>query len=293
MNALSTPSDILVLADEQTWLRYWPGVVQPFEDATIELLSKFRTVILAPSDVKYTRNCLDIIDWKRQLKLEQTRLILGTYKGRHLWARENDHLVDYWVVHARSEQLVLDSDRLVFIPLCVVPPLVNPKPGDDGYIFMGGRKWRELDAGVMAMTRSGKPGRVISDFAPEGDFPGVQILRERVPKPEYSAVLARSRLFLVPLRRTPISHGHVDVVTAILVGKPVLVTAGASCDDYVKHGVNGLLVRDNSVEAWVDAIQEGWERADEFAAAAREMAPRYHAQKYAEYLHELATYRPE
>jgi hypothetical protein len=281
----------LVVADEQTWLRYWPGVIHRFEDATVELLASFQTVVLAPSDVRYTKNCLDIIDLKRQGALAATRLILGTYKGRHLWTPENDHLVDYWVVHARSERQVLDSDRLVFIPLCVVPPFAKPEPGDDGYLFMGGRKWRELDVGVLAMSRSGRPGRVISDFAPEGRFAGVDIRREKVPKLEYSSVLARSRLFLVPLRHTPISHGHVDVVTAILVGKPVIVTAGASCDDYVRHGVNGLLVRDNSVEAWVDAIQEGWEKADDFAAAAREMAPRYHAKMYAQYLQELVTYQ--
>lgn len=281
---------VLVLADEQTWLRYWPGTVNSFEDWSVDLLESFRTVVLAPSDVGYTRHCLDIIDMKRKGRLQQTRLILGTYKGRHLWTPENDHLVNYWVVHARSERLVLDSDRLVFVPLCVVPPLSQLEPGDDGYIFMGGRKWRELDVGTAAISRSGHPGLVISDFAPEGEFPGVTIRRERVPKKEYSMALARSRLFLVPLRRTPISHGHVDVVTATLVGKPILVTAGASCDDYVEHGVNGLLVPDNSIEAWVDAIHEAWGRADEFAAAARERAPRYHARMYAQYLSELVTY---
>ena len=285
--------NILVVADPQTWLRAWKGPILPFEDITPEVLAKYSRVILAPSDVKYTKSCRDILEWKREGLLKDTRLILGTYKGRHLWTPDNDSLVDHWVVHARSERLVLDSERLVFIPLCVVPPLATLEPGDDGYLFMGGRKWRELGVGVQAMARSGRPGRVISDFAPEGDFPGVSILREKIPKIEYSKVMQRARLVLVPLRRTPISHGHVDVVTAILLGKPVLVTAGSSCDDYVQHGVNGLRVRDNSVEAWLDAIKEGWERADEFSAAAREIAPRYHAKKYADYLYELATFTEE
>lgn len=281
-------TDLLVIADRQNWLRYWKGPVRPFEEATAELLGAHDTVILAPSDVQYTKACLDIIEWKRAGQLPRNKLILGTYKGRHIWSRDNDHLLERWVVHARSEKLVLDSQRLAFVPLCLVPPLNNLKPGDGGYTFMGGRKWRELDVGALAMSRSGYPGRIISDFAPEGDFPGVEIRKEKIPKPEYSTVMERSRLVLVPLRSTPISHGHVDVITAILLGKPVLVTAGASCDDYVEHGVNGLLVKDNSVDAWVDAIREGWKRAEEFGAAAREMAPRYFAQKYADYLYELA-----
>jgi glycosyltransferase involved in cell wall biosynthesis len=197
-------------------------------------------------------------------------------------------VVERWVVHARSESLVLESERLAFIPLCLGPSPGDPVIGDDGYLFMGGRKWREIEVGLAAMSRSGIPGKVITDFAPEGDLPGIDLRREKVPREEYAAAMQRARLILVPLKQMPISHGHTDVVAAIVAGKPVLVTACSSCDDYVDHGVNGLLVRDNSVEAWTDAIHQAYEKADDFAAAAREMAPRYYSRRYGGYLREVA-----
>lgn len=282
-------NDILVVADHHSWIIAWKGEVKPFEGITPELLARYRTVVLAPGDNKYQADCKVIFQWKRSGFLDGTRLILGTYKGRYLWSPEADHLVDRWVVHANSEREVLESDRLAFAPVCLVPPRRPYEPGDDGYLFMGGRKWRELGVGLEAMVRSGRPGKVITDLAPEGDFPGVDIRRERIPKDQYSAVLARSRVALIPLKMTPVSHGHVDVVTSIMIGKPVLVTAGCSCDDYVQHGVNGLLVRDNSVEAWTEAIHEAWEKADAMSAAALELAPRYHAWKYADYIRAICA----
>jgi glycosyltransferase involved in cell wall biosynthesis len=281
--------DVLVVADRDNWLAHWKGTIVQFEAVTPELLSKYRTILVAFLDVKYQDTALKMIAWKKEGLIGDSRLVMATYKGRHLWSPENDNLVERWVVHARSEREVLDSDRLAFVPLCLTQPRKVFSTGDDGFLFMGGRKLREPKVGLDAMVRSGHPGRVITDRAPAGEWPGVEILRERVPKKDYIDVLERARLFLVPLRDTPISHGHVDVITSILVGTPVLVTAGASCDDYVEHGVNGLLVKGLSVEAWVDAIHEGWERADEFRQAAKEMAPRYYSPKYAEYLRTLVS----
>jgi hypothetical protein len=282
--------NVLVVADKQGWLNFWEGPILPFEEISAQGLASYGTVVIAMEDNKYRESCRTIFAWKRSGLLDGTRLIFGTYKGRHLWSPENDTVVDRWVVHARSERQLLDSDKLVFVPLCLMPPRKTLEPGDEGYVFMGGRKWRELGVGLAAMGRSDLPGRVISDFAPQEQYSNIQIDREVVPKRDYINVMASARIVLVPLKQTPFSHGHVDVVTATMVGRPLIVTAGCSCDDYVEHGVNGLLVPDNSVEAWTDAIHEGYEKADVFAAAAREMAPRYFAARYAEYIREVIEY---
>jgi glycosyltransferase involved in cell wall biosynthesis len=274
----------ILVAEHHSWLRSWRGPIISFAEADPARLAAYPMVVLAPGGTEYRAECAKVFEWKRSGALGDTRLVMGTYVGRHVWSPENDALVERWVVHGRSEGQVLKSDRLAFVPLCVMPPRRPFPPGDDGFLFMGGRKWREPLVGLRAMMQSGRPGRVITDIVPEGEFPGIVIQRERIPKDEYKAVLARSRLFLVPLKETPMSHGHVDVVTAITLGKPVLVTAGCSCDDYIEHGVNGLLVRDNSVEAWVEAIAEAWPRADEMAAAALARAPDYVPPRYADYL---------
>lgn len=282
--------NVLVVADHHSWLTNWDGYKIKFEEITLDTLVKYGIVVLAPGEVESQSFCQQILEWKRSGLLDTTQIFLSTYKGRHLWSPENDVLVERWAVHAQSEREVLDSERLYFIPLCVMPPRRVLMSGDDGYVFIGGRKWRRLDVGIEALSRSGLPGRVISDFAPEGIFPGVQISREKIPKKNYIDVMERARVVLVPLHGTPVSHGHVDVVTAISVGKPVVVTAGASCDDYVQHGINGLLVKDNSVEAWVEAIHEAYEKADDFAAAARELAPRYDSAKYGSLVREMLQY---
>ena len=151
----SMQNECLVVADRQSWLTWWEGSLLPFEEIAVEKLASYGTVILAPDNAQYQAHCLQVIDWKRSGQLPDTRLILGTYKGRHIWSPENDAQVEHWVVHARSERLVLASERLAFVPLCVMPPRKAFEPGDDGYLFMGGRKWRELGVGLEAMSRSG------------------------------------------------------------------------------------------------------------------------------------------
>lgn len=279
--------DVVVVAEGSSWSG-WDGPVVRFSDVSREDLARRRMALLVVGNDSVAA-CNEILQWKREELLGELKLIFATYKGRHFWSPENEQIVHRWVVHARSEREVLGSSKLVFVPLCRGQPDSLPEPGDDGYLFMGGRKWREFDLGVRAISRSGIPGLVVSDFAPEGRFPGVEIMRERVSYERYLALIARARVVLAPLKWLPISHGHTDAVVAILSGKPLIVTAGASCDDYVEHGVNGLLVRHNSVEAWVDAIHEACEKADAFAAAAREMASRYRQSQYAGYIRAIVN----
>jgi glycosyltransferase involved in cell wall biosynthesis len=267
--------EVLVASENQFRIPSLPHDVCSFDEVAPDRLRSYGRVMFLPGKGNTPQVCEAAFEWKREGLLPDTRLFLGTYGGRHLWSPDNDSLVERWVVHASSERLVLDSDRLVFVPLCR-DPLPQPAPrGDEGYVFMGGRKWREIDVGLAAIVASGFPGRVITDIAPDHEVSDVQVTRERVGRDEYLDAMCRARMVLIPLKQIPISHGHTDVVNAILAGRPVLVTAGSSCDDYVRHGVNGLLVADNSVSAWTQAIHEAHARAEELAAGAREMAPRY------------------
>lgn len=277
---------ILVVTDHGSAMTRWGHPVCSFEEMTPERLAAHAVVVLGPGAAPTQEACETVLGWKRAGLLDGTKLFLGNYSGRHVWSPENDALVERWVVHARSERLVLDSDRLAFVPLCLSLP-EPAAPGDDGYLFTGGRKWREIEVALAAMQRSGLPGRVVTDIAPGEEYPGIEIIREKIPRDDYLKVMGRARVVLVPLKQIPISHGHSDVVFAVLAGRPAVVTAGSSCDDYVRHGVSGLLVRDNSVEAWTDAVLEANERAEEFAAGARELAPQFHSSRYNGYLDEM------
>jgi glycosyltransferase involved in cell wall biosynthesis len=60
---------------------------------------------------------------------------------------------------------------------------------------------------------------------------------------------------VVPLRDHPhMAAGVTAVVTALVSGRPVIVTDTAASRDYVTHGVNGLLVPPEDPRALADAI---------------------------------------
>jgi hypothetical protein len=281
-------ADILIVGDRLPDFKDWAPATCHFSEITPAKLSSYTTIVLMPNSAEDDALCEQVFGWKRGGHVGAARLMLGTYRGRHLWSPDNDQVVERWAVHARSECLVLESEKLAFVPFCQgIPPDTIEPPRDDGYLFLGGRKWRDFDLGLAAMQRSGLPGKVISDLVPAGSYPELDVRRERVPKDEYMAVVRRARVVLVPLKRIPISHGHVEVVGAIVAGRPVVVTACASCDDYVEHGVNGLLVQDNTIGGWLAAIREANERADELACGARRLAPRYHAHRYGDYLRKM------
>jgi hypothetical protein len=284
------PDNVLVVGERQQWQAHWHGDVLPFEDLTLERLQARECVVLCPGHVRYLEACKLVLDWKRQGLLDGVELILGTYKGRHIWTPENDPLVSQWVVHSTSEREVLDSGRLAFVPLCGDKAVDLATTGAGGYLFMGGRKWREPILGIEAMVRSRLPGLVITDFCPEYVPAQIDVIRERVPPERYFHAMARARVVLLPLKGTPVSHGQTDAVNAVLLGRPLVVTAGASCDDYVRNGVTGILVADNSIEAWTTAVLEAYARADEMAAATREFARAFNVSRYAGYLRQIVDH---
>ncbi|NEX45864.1 glycosyltransferase [Pseudotabrizicola algicola] len=266
------------------WLKYWQDPILPFEDVTVERLAQAPVVALAPGATDYLETCKLILDWKRNGLLPRTRLLIVTYKGRKIWSKENDALVERWVVHSRSEFNQIQSDRLAFIPLGLAKAA---RGNDEGYIFVGGRKMRDFEPALQAVVETGLPCIAISDRLPETHFPGIDARREMVPRREYGTILSHSRIVLVPLVQSPISHGHMDVVSAIRIGKPVVVTAGASCDDYVDHDRSGQLVPENTVSAWVKCVTKAWENAEAYSAAALAKAPEFSAERYVSNVRDL------
>ena len=270
-----------MVADKQhhNWLNFWQDPVVAFEEITPRLLAQHRVVAIAPGAAEYLEDCKLILGWKRDGLLPDTKLALVSYKGVQLWSPETDALAECWVIHTNSERDRIKSKRLIFLPL----GLGKLKPGaDDGYLFLGGRKMRDFHVALEAVSITGHPCIAVSDFLPAQEYAGVDMRRERIPKRDYSAIMANSKAVLVPLRQTAISHGHMDVVSAILAGKPVAVTQGASCDDYVEHDHSGVLVRDNTVECWVEAVERVWTNAQRYGEAAVEKSAEVTAERYAQ-----------
>jgi glycosyltransferase involved in cell wall biosynthesis len=97
--------------------------------------------------------------------------------------------------------------------------------------------------------------------------------------------VGRSRFMVVPLVADPnIAAGITAFVTAIVYGRPLIVTDTAGARDYVVDGVNGLLVPPADPQAMAAAI----ERLDtdevllaRLAAGARQAAAHFSTEAWA------------
>jgi glycosyltransferase involved in cell wall biosynthesis len=95
-----------------------------------------------------------------------------------------------------------------------------------------------------------------------------------MPLQQFLSYAAGSLFVVVPLLGTDTPHGHTTIAQALSLGKAVVTTRGAAVADYVRDGVEGLLVEAGDVSGYRDAIlrlvrDEDLRRSCERAARAR------------------------
>jgi glycosyltransferase involved in cell wall biosynthesis len=122
--------------------------------------------------------------------------------------------------------------------------------------------------------------------------PAVGEVRGRLPLQEFLSLMAGATVVVVPLHAGEAPHGHTTVAQALSLGKAVVTTRGASVEDYVRDGVEGLLVDPGDVEGYRDAIgrlagDDAFRRACEAAARAR--APEFSYAAFARTLEALCV----
>lgn len=74
-------------------------------------------------------------------------------------------------------------------------------------------------------------------------------------------VLKHSRLMVLPLLHSEVPCGHVTLVAAMYLGKPIVVTNSEGIRDYVSHGYNALTVGAGSAAALAEASERLWKDA--------------------------------
>jgi glycosyltransferase involved in cell wall biosynthesis len=167
-------------------------------------------------------------------------------------------------------------------------------------IISAGHHKRDLDTLLSAAARLGSHVHPIDLFAP-GEVPNVprQIrFRGTVPPPAFCPEVGRSRFMVVPVVADPhIAAGITAFVTAIIYGRPLVVTDTAGARDYVVDGVNGLLVppRDpQSLAAAIERLDTDPDLLAKLAAGAREAASHFTTEAWARaLLHGTRNYDPE
>ena len=192
---------------------------------------------------------------------------------------------DRVIVYSRRE--TEGHENYVYIPIPAdgdfdsVIPHDEPEP----YIFSGGWTLRDFASLFAAVDGTGIPVTVVTHspktLGVESDPPRECSVLWGMPLGRFLSYLSGSLLVVVPLQGTDAPHGHTTIAQALCLGKAVVTTRGSGVADYVRDGVEGLLVDPGDVEGYRAAIlrlasddefraaceQAAWSRAPEFSYA--------------------------
>jgi glycosyltransferase involved in cell wall biosynthesis len=179
--------------------------------------------------------------------------------------------VDAFVVHSRREiktyasMLGLPEDRFIFIPF--TEELVEPEfaeDQDDPFVLAMGTANRDYRALLEAVTASGVRTIIIAGpHALDGlTVPPNVTIRSGLTLAECHILCQKARVNVVPLDTDDTASGQVTLRYGMMFGKAVVATISIGTEDYIEHGVTGLLVPPHDPAALAVAIDELWNDAD-------------------------------
>jgi glycosyltransferase involved in cell wall biosynthesis len=155
-----------------------------------------------------------------------------------------------------SRELQLPSDRIRFVPFHtnIQQPRFTPA---GSYGFAAGRSLRDYKTFFAAAEQMDFPFVVVADRDSVAHLriPDNVELHCDVPRSKYLELLEGSHFVIVPLEAEHRSSGQVVVLEAMALGKPVIASDVVGVQDYISHGVDGLLVPPSDPGALRSSIQ--------------------------------------
>lgn len=157
-------------------------------------------------------------------------------------------------VQQRIQKIYGRASTLIYPPV----PLNRfaPRPAKGDYFLSLGRliPYKRVDLAVRACSELNLPLKVAGAGRDRARLekmagPSVEFLG-RVPDEAVPELMAGARAFLFP----GLEDFGITPVQALASGTPVIAFDGGGARDTVKHGLNGLLVREQTVPAFKDAL---------------------------------------
>ena len=187
--------------------------------------------------------------------LRKTKLIVTNqvYFGPRL-----GRYADRVIVYSRREAEIGANYTYLPIPADGDFDSVVPSAAPSPYVFSGGGTLRDFHSLLAAIDGSGVPLTVVT-HSPEtlgstSPPPSECRILWRMPLQEFLSLMAGAMFVVVPLKGMDTPHGHTTIAQALCLGKAVVTTRGAAVADYVRDGVEGLLVDAGDVDGYRRAI---------------------------------------
>ncbi len=141
----------------------------------------------------------------------------------------------------------VDGERVRFIPFyATLSRDLTGSATNEGYVFAGGNSYRDYDLLVEAADGLDVPVRVASSWQPSRPLPA-NVKVGPVPQAEYNRLMLGASLMVLPLRPAARSAGQQTYLSAMLAGKPLIVTDAPGVKDYVDPGETALVVDNDPV----------------------------------------------
>jgi glycosyltransferase involved in cell wall biosynthesis len=161
--------------------------------------------------------------------------------------------VDIYIVSSRdeiryySEHYSLNACKFKWMPLGISLPRVENKRirQKRNYIFAGGNSHRDYDIFIKAVKTVGVNAIIVC-----GNKNYDKIIRDEddrikinswVEHDEFWKTLSNSKYVVIPLAEKDISCGQIVFLSAMALGKVVIVPKVAATVDYVEDGINGFI----------------------------------------------------
>jgi glycosyltransferase involved in cell wall biosynthesis len=149
----------------------------------------------------------------------------------------------------------VDPARVHFTPFGYAPTADNRVDrGEATAVFAGGNSLRDYRALAAVAPTLDAPVVIATRLLQSSHDGNVRI--GQLPQADYDRELRAARVVVVPLRDdTTRSAGQQTFLSAMALGKPVVVTDSPGVRDYVRDGETGLIVPPNDPQRLAEALR--------------------------------------